>query len=37
MLYLEFAWHRSGPYVHELDRVKASIHWFVGATKNRFK
>jgi hypothetical protein len=36
-LYLEFAWQRSGPYLRELDRVKASIDWFVGAAKHRFR
>lgn len=36
-LYLEFAWHRSGPYLRELDRVEASIHWFVGEARNRFR
>jgi hypothetical protein len=36
-LYLELAWHRGGPYLRELDRVAASIHWFVGAAKNRFR
>lgn len=36
-LYLEFAWQRSGPYLTELERVKASVRWFVGAAKNRFR
>jgi hypothetical protein len=36
MLYLEFAWQRSGRYVPELDRVKACIRWFVIAAKPRF-
>jgi len=36
-LYLEFAWHRGGPYLRELDRVEASIHWFVGEARNRFR
>jgi caspase domain-containing protein len=36
-LYLEFAWHRSGGYLRELDRVKASIDWFVGTAKSRFR
>jgi uncharacterized caspase-like protein len=25
------------PYLRELDRVKASVNWFVGAAKNRFR
>jgi hypothetical protein len=36
-LYLEFAWHRSGPYLREIDRVEASIRWFVGTAKHRFR
>lgn len=37
MLYLEFAWHRSGTYRREIDRVKASIDWFVSMARNQFK
>lgn len=36
-LYLEFAWRRSSSYLHELDRVKASINWFVSMARNRFR
>lgn len=36
-LYLEFAWHRSSGYLQELDRVKASVDWFVGAAKHQFR
>jgi hypothetical protein len=34
-LYLEFAWHRSGTYLRKLDRVDASIRWFVGEARSR--